>query len=79
MKERELSMASVVDARVSSKWSAEGGVRAGEKDECVKYVAILAILAMLQESSRNLGVFKIAQECQVAMLEGGLRQAQPKG
>jgi hypothetical protein len=36
-----------------------------------KYLAILAILAMLQETPRELRVFKMAQGCQVAMLERG--------
>jgi hypothetical protein len=34
-----------------------------------KYLALLALLASLQESSGNLEVFKIAQGCQVAALE----------
>jgi hypothetical protein len=33
-----------------------------------KYLAFLALLALLQESSGNLSVFKIAQGCQVAAL-----------
>jgi hypothetical protein len=34
-----------------------------------KYLALLAFLASLQDSSGNVSAFKIAQGCQVAALE----------
>jgi glyoxylase-like metal-dependent hydrolase (beta-lactamase superfamily II) len=47
----------------------DGGEGAHRDTRCEKYLAILAFLAALQKTSGNSRVLKIAQGCQVAMLE----------